>query len=97
MALIIIGTDQRCTCSCAVKCIKNKTGSSARCTKKEIEEEGHHTIELLSKDDDRIIQECMRYDGDEKKLKLKLVRMERKPHLNCNIFSFLSLITKNNE
>lgn len=40
---IVIGNDNRCTCSCADKCIKEKIGSSGRCTKEELEELGYKT------------------------------------------------------
>jgi hypothetical protein len=76
MALIIIGTDKRCTCSCASKCVGKEynSGMGARCTKEELENAGHHTVELNSEKDDKIIQDFLCIDGDEKKIRLDLVR-----------------------
>jgi len=48
MAHILIDKNNRCTCNCATKCIKGKTGSALRCTKQELEEEGHYTVLITS-------------------------------------------------
>ena len=75
MALIIIETDKRCTCTCAMKClVMYKSGMGERCTQDEIEGAGHKTMELNSKADDKIISEFLCCDGDDKKIKLSLVR-----------------------
>lgn len=75
MALIIVGTDKLCTCNCAMKCIaQHKSGMSPRCTKEEIEDAGHKTIELYSDADDKIIRDFLCIDGDDKKIRLDLVR-----------------------
>ena len=75
MALIIIGTDKRCTCNCAMKCVvQHKSGMMPRCTKEEIEDAGHHTLELHGKKDDDIIRDFLCIDGDDKKIRLDIVR-----------------------
>ena len=76
MALVIIGTDKRCTCNCAMKCIAKEynSGTAPRCTKEEIENAGHKTIEVNSTKDDKIIRDILCIDGDEKKISLDLVR-----------------------
>ena len=78
MALIIIGTDKMCTCNCAMKCItQHKSGMMPRCTKDEIENAGHKTIEVNSAKDDKIIRDILCIDGDEKKIRLDLVRNDK--------------------
>lgn len=76
MALVIIGTDKGCTCNCTMKCIAKEynSGMGMRCTKEEIEEAGHKTVELNSNKDDAIIRDFLCIDGDEKKIRLDLVR-----------------------
>jgi len=44
MAHILIDKENRCTCNCATKCIVGKTGMAQRCTKEQIENEGHYTV-----------------------------------------------------
>ena len=46
---ILIGKDNTCTCTCADKCIKSKTGSAPRCTKEELEELGYKTKQIQGK------------------------------------------------
>ena len=43
-------------------------------TKEEIENAGHKTIEVNSTKDDKIIRDILCIDGDEKKIRLDLVR-----------------------
>jgi hypothetical protein len=60
-----------CFCSCADKCVKGKTGSSFRCTKEELEKEGHRIVQLDEKSSDAI-RELLTIDGHEKTLDIKV-------------------------
>ncbi len=75
MALILIDKNGFCFCNCADKCVvEHKSGMSARCTKDQIENSGHRPIEVVDEKSDKAIQDFMCCDGDEKKIKIKLVR-----------------------
>ena len=82
MALILIGMDGMCFCSCADKCVvEHKSGMSARCTKYQIDDAGHRPIEVVDKNSDIAIRDFMCIDGDKKNIKIKLVRNHKQINL----------------
>lgn len=79
MALILIGTDKKCTCNCNMLCATGKSYDSfVKCTKDELEAYGHSTIELNSQKDDVVVQKLLIIDEKDKKLKLTLVCKNKK-------------------
>ena len=46
MGIILLDREDSCMCDCSTKCILGKTGSSARCTKKDLEKEGYTAMNL---------------------------------------------------
>lgn len=71
MSYILIGTDGKCFCNCAMKCIKGKTGMQYRCTKEDIEEEGFKTIQVSDKKSNAAVMDSLVCDGRDHTLKIK--------------------------
>jgi hypothetical protein len=77
MAHILVGTDGRCFCNCADKCVvEHKSGMQARCTKEQIEFARHRPVQVFDKKSDKAIQDFTCIDGDEKKIRVKLKRLK---------------------
>lgn len=76
MAHILLDKTGRCFCNCADKCVvEHKSGMSARCTKEEIEASGHRVVQVYNDKSDKAIMDFNCIDGDEKKIKVELVRL----------------------
>lgn len=73
MALILIDNNGMCFCSCADSCVvKQKAGMMRRCTKKELNDAGHHVAELYDERSNKAIRNFYVIDGKEKKLKIRV-------------------------
>jgi len=73
MSVILIDLEEKCFCTCGTKCINGHTGSSLRCTKKEIESRGYKTLQVADEQSEKAVRSAMVIG--EKKCKLKIINV----------------------
>jgi hypothetical protein len=71
MSVILVDTKGLCFCNCATKCVLGHIGSTHRCTKEELEEEGYMVIQVANERSGNAVYDAMTADGHKHKLKIK--------------------------
>lgn len=71
MSIILVGTDNRCLCSCGVKCVNGKVGSEARCTRSELTAAGYRTVAISDSKSQAEIGKATTVDGHVHTIKVK--------------------------
>jgi hypothetical protein len=71
MSVILIDTEGLCFCSCATKCVLGHIGSSHRCTKEALENEGYKVLQVVDKKSELEVHAALCNDGKSHKLKIR--------------------------
>ena len=63
-----------CFCHCGDKCPLGKCGSAFRCTKEQLEKEGHKVVQLSKRSSKEVHKFCVIEDKD-KSLKIRCIKI----------------------
>ena len=74
MSIILIGTDDRCFCDAASKCVLGKRGSQLRCNHKDLDDKGYRTIKVADEKSSKEVVKAMTIDGYNHTLKIRDVK-----------------------